>query len=135
MNYDWLAILEYLNDSLKYPHIPKKLISNINLRYEKGLLDQRIIKALLEKGESVVAGINNMFAQASDATNLSSEQLLKRIDFHENDLVGNRLDAAFAEIRVINFCTNKDLPRSNRRKQKIHHGQILRAHVTLHLML
>ena len=59
--------------------------------------------ATLRDPDMVIPAINSMFQTAARITGLDPEEILRRTDFHPNDVAPERVESAFAEVRTINF--------------------------------
>lgn len=91
----------YANRDL-YPFIPADLIRHMDQLVEKDV-ENRALEATLANPEMVIPAVNSMFRTASRITGLDSDEILRRTDFHPNDVAPERIESAFAEVRAINF--------------------------------
>lgn len=91
-----------LNDEVVYPNIPVDLVKHVEilLKIER---KSRLLEALTAFPELTVSAINSMFELAALATGLNANELLRRTDFNPRDTDSIRIEAAFAEIRSINY--------------------------------
>lgn len=97
------TVLRVFADKEKFPNIPTDLIEHAKLCFQRENYN-RLTHALLSEGaEEVLTAIDQMFARASEITGLPPRELLKRTDFNYRDTDPIRIDAAFAEIRTVNF--------------------------------
>lgn len=90
------------SDTARFPFIPSTLSKYVETCISKGR-SNRLTEAVIGEKINVFTSINRMFELACEATCLSSEELLKKTDFHSSDISSTRLDSAFAEIRTVNF--------------------------------
>jgi hypothetical protein len=91
-----------LSDKAQFPYIPSTLSKYVETCISKGR-SNRLVEAVIGKKINVFTNINRMFELACETTCLSSDELLKKTDFHSSDIFSTRLDSAFAEIRTVNF--------------------------------
>jgi hypothetical protein len=94
--------LSLLSNATRFPYIPDAL-----LQYAKACVlssrENRLTNAIRGERAVVFENINQMFRLASEATGLAPAELLASTDFDVHDMSFARLDAAFAELRSINF--------------------------------
>ena len=102
-----LKIKKELN---KYQNIPKDLYNYIEKAFKKDVQEHLLPVISIEKARKrVLKNIDNLFKKASDITKLSTVDLIKALDFRSKDINLGRIDAAFAELRTINFLYNLNL--------------------------
>lgn len=100
-------IISLISNKDLFPHFPKALVEHIELLVSSKS-DNRLLSVLKDSPQKTAAAINSVFKIASEATNMTADDLLKRSDFNKNDLDPTRIDAAFAEIRGINYLSEQN---------------------------
>ena len=89
-------------DRKRYPNIPPGLVKHV--RYlASNHIESRILKSLVQTPEAVAGRIDELFSKASSITGKPPDELLSSTDFHWREKDSSRIEAAFAEIRAINF--------------------------------
>lgn len=87
----------------------KKGIPASIVKYTKNIFDSKIqgkySNALMEFPKKVIKSINLLIQKASDATGQSKEDLIDSSDFNPKDLPSERIEALFAELRIINHLS------------------------------
>lgn len=61
----------------------------------------RCLEAMRCQPDEVTAGVRRLIDEAAKITGLSNDELIGRTDFDPADLIHDRLDAAFAELRAV----------------------------------
>ncbi len=107
--------LALLSNTADFPNIPQALVKYASRCIKKGntnrLTKNRLIKAFARDPKSTIQAMDRMFKEACEATCLTPDELLKATDFNYRDNDPTRLDAAFAEIRSINFLRQEGFSR------------------------
>lgn len=102
--------LAILSNSTAFSNIPQVLMKYTDRCIKKGVTN-RLTKALAKDPNATTQSIARMFEKACEATGLTPDVLLKATDFNYRDTDPNRLTAAFAEIRSINFLQQEGFSR------------------------
>jgi len=91
-----------LRDRARFPNIPSTLVDYVERLRQRGRTN-RLLDALGADPEKTCGAIDAMFRTAASATRLHPNEILRRTDFHYRDIDPTRLEAAFAEVRGINW--------------------------------
>ncbi len=94
--------LAVIGDSTHFPNIPRALVKHLGRLAAQGV-ECRILRQLLDNPEQTSGAIDSMFAAVIAATGLAGDELLHAADFHWHEQDPARIEAAFAEIRAVNF--------------------------------
>ncbi len=91
-----------LRDKVRFPNIPSTLVDYAERLRQVGR-SSRLLDALRRDPEKTCAAIDAMFRTAASATCLHPNEILRRSGLDNRDLDPTRLEAAFAEVRGINW--------------------------------
>ena len=91
----------YANREL-YPSVPADLLTHMDQLVAKEV-QNLALQATLTDPDMVIPAVDSMFRTASRITGLDPDEILRRTDFHPNDVAPERIESAFAEVRTINF--------------------------------
>lgn len=90
----------------KYPNIPIRLFTYFDHLLKKPSENSQLHKAMIDHPEKTFELLNSQFSICSKIVSLRPDDLLKKLDFHSNDLSPERIESLLGELRTICFLDN-----------------------------
>jgi hypothetical protein len=87
----------------RFPNIPAKLFEYFDRLLEMPSKNSRFHSAMVDHPEKTFEALDFQFKSGSEIVSLSPDDLLKRLDFNQNDLSPERIESLLGELRAIHF--------------------------------
>lgn len=93
-------------------HFPSLLLEYLESCEKRGSFNNELyIASKSNDWKEIADGINRLFLRACEITNQNPNQVLKNCDLGKNDTQRGRISSAFAEVRTINWLSERGFTR------------------------